>query len=145
MPEPPRLLDQVRNLIRLKHMSNKTERAYVGYIREFILFHGKRHPREMGVDEIREYLSYLAVEKNVAASTQNVALNAILFLYKKVLEIELAIIDRDTWEREGVSTKQLKDYIGMRLLSSFFGSGKGVAVQPTNCLCRWSTTLQCST
>ena len=91
--ESPKLLDQVRNLIRLKHMSYKTERAYVAYIREYILFHRKTHPRELGVEQIREYLTYLAVQKRVAASTQNVAFNAILFLYKQVLGIELPLID----------------------------------------------------
>jgi integron integrase len=93
-PQQPRLLDQVRQCIRLKHMSMKTEKSYVYYIREFILYHNKRHPKEMGVEEIRAYLSYLAVEKNVAASTQNVARNALLFLYKKVLEIDLPFIDK---------------------------------------------------
>ncbi|MFX5065054.1 site-specific integrase, partial [Acinetobacter baumannii] len=73
-------------------MSHKTERAYVGYIREYILFHNKKHPKEMGVAEVRDYLTHLAVDRNVAASTQNVAFNAILFLYKQVLEIELPII-----------------------------------------------------
>ncbi len=76
----------------MRHLSQKTERAYVGYIREFILFHHKRHPAEMGVEEIRDYLTYLAVEKNVAASTQNVAFNALIFLYKQVLEIDLPLI-----------------------------------------------------
>ncbi len=85
----PKLLDQVRNLMRMRHMSHKTERAYVGYARDYILFHKKRHPREMGSEEIRDYLTYLAVEKNVAASTQNVAFNALIFLYRQVLEIEL--------------------------------------------------------
>jgi len=92
-PEPPKLLDQVRNLIRLRHMSRKTERAYVGYIRDFILFHKKRHPREMSVAEMRDYLSHLAVDKKVAASTQNVAFNALLFLYKHVLGMELPPIE----------------------------------------------------
>lgn len=82
--EKPKLLDQVRNLMRLRHLSHKTERAYISYIKEFILFHNKRHPKEMGVDEIRQFLTYLAVKKNVAASTQNVNFNAILFLYKQV-------------------------------------------------------------
>ncbi len=91
--QKPKLLDQVRNLMRIKHMSYKTERAYVSYIREYILFHNKTHPAEMGVDEIRDYLTHLAVEKNVAASTQNVAFNAILFLYKWVLEIKLPLIE----------------------------------------------------
>ena len=75
--------------MRLRHLSYKTERAYIGYIRDYILFHSKRHPVEMGVSEIRDYLTYLVVEKNVVASTQNVAFNALLFLYKQVLGIEL--------------------------------------------------------
>ncbi|AFY79212.1 integron integrase [Pleurocapsa sp. PCC 7327] len=92
-PQPPRLLDRVRDTLRLKHMSLKTEKSYVYYIKEFILFHNKRHPREMGVEEIRAYLSHLAINKNVAASTQNVARNALLFLYKEVLQIALPFID----------------------------------------------------
>ncbi|MCA1602019.1 MAG: integron integrase [Acidobacteria bacterium] len=91
--QPPKLLDQVLNLIRLRHMSHKTERAYVSYVRDYVLFHNKRHPREMGGGEIREYLTHLALEKNVAASTQNVAFNALLFLYKQVLGIELPAIE----------------------------------------------------
>ncbi len=90
--DKPKLLDRVRNLMRMRHLSRKTERAYVGYIRKFILFHHKRHPAEMGVEEIRDYLTYLAVEKNVAASTQNVAFNALIFLYKQVLQIDLPLI-----------------------------------------------------
>ncbi|MDV2994931.1 MAG: Tyrosine recombinase XerC [Chroococcidiopsis sp. SAG 2025] len=92
-PQPPRLLDQVRQSIRLKHFSLKTEKSYVYYIRDFILFHNKRHPKEMGADEIRAYLSHLAVERQVAASTQTVALSALLFLYRQVLQIELPYID----------------------------------------------------
>ena len=90
--QPPKLLDQIRNLVRLRHMSHKTELAYVSYARDYILIHKKRHPREMGVDEIRDYLTHLAVERRVAASTQNVAFNALLFLYKQVLGIELPVI-----------------------------------------------------
>jgi hypothetical protein len=74
----PKLLDQVRNPMRLRHMSHKTERAYLGYIRDYILFHNKRHPRDMDVDEIRDYLTHLAIDKSVAASTQIVAFNALL-------------------------------------------------------------------
>jgi integron integrase len=92
-PQPPRLLDQVRQTLRLKHFSLKTEKSYVHYIKEFILFHNKQHPKEMGVAEIRAYLSHLAIEKNVAASTQTVALSALLFLYRNVLQIELPYID----------------------------------------------------
>jgi integron integrase len=92
-PQPPRLLDQVREAIRLKHFSLKTEKSYLYYIRDFILFHNKRHPREMGGDEIRAYLSHLAIQRHVAPSTQTVALSALLFLYRQVLQIELPYID----------------------------------------------------
>jgi integron integrase len=86
---PPKLLDQVRERIRVKHYSIRTEETYLGWIRRFIFFHGKRHPREMGTREIEAFLTYLATDRDVAASTQNQALSAILFLYKEVLEMEL--------------------------------------------------------
>ena len=88
-PPPPRLLDRVRAALRTRHCSPRTEKAYAGWIRRFILFHGKRHPAEMGAEEITRFLSALAIERNVAASTQNQALSALLFLYKEVLEQEL--------------------------------------------------------
>jgi integron integrase len=93
MTQPPRLFDQVKTIARLKHFSLKTEKSYLFYIRDFILFHKKRHPKDMGVEEIRAYLSHLAVERHVAASTQNVALSALLFLYAQVLSINLPYID----------------------------------------------------
>ncbi|MBE9101657.1 phage integrase N-terminal SAM-like domain-containing protein [filamentous cyanobacterium LEGE 07170] len=91
--KPPRLLDQVREVARLKHFSLATEKSYVYYIRDFILFHNKQHPKEMGAPEIRAYLSHLAIQRNVAASTQTVALSALLFLYRQVLDIELPYIE----------------------------------------------------
>jgi integron integrase len=93
MTQPPRLLDQVQSVARLKHFSIRTEKSYLFYIRDFILFHKKRHPKEMGIEDIRAYLSHLAVERRVAASTQNVALSALLFLYRQVLSIDLPYID----------------------------------------------------
>ena len=87
--QPVKLLDQVRQKIRLKHYSIRTEEAYVGWITRFILFHDKRHPRDMGQSEIEAFLSHLATEREVAASTQNQAFNAILFLYEKVLELDV--------------------------------------------------------
>jgi integron integrase len=90
---PPRLLDQVRELIRVRHYSIRTEEAYVQWIRRFILFHGKRHPREMGAPELTSFLSSLAVQHKVAASTQNQALHAILFLYRDVLKVDLPWLD----------------------------------------------------
>jgi integron integrase len=88
-----RLLDQVRDKIRLKHYSIRTEQAYLDWIRRFILFHNKRHPLEMGKVEIEDFLSHLAVVRNVSASTQNQAKSALLFLYREVLEIELPWLD----------------------------------------------------
>ena len=76
----PRLLDQVRQAIRTRHYSYMTEKAYVGWIKRFIFFHNKRHPAEMGEAEIAQFLSSLATDSHVSASTQNQALNAILFL-----------------------------------------------------------------
>ena len=87
--QPPKLLDQVAAKMRLLHYSKRTESAYVDWIKRYILFHNKRHPREMGAAEIEAFLTHLAVERNVAASTQNQAFSAILFLYQKILEIEL--------------------------------------------------------
>jgi site-specific recombinase XerD len=89
----PRLLDQVRAAIRARHYSRRTELAYVGWIRRYILFHGKRHPAEMGAAEVARFLSSLAVDGRVASSTQNQALNALLFLYRVVLEQELPWLD----------------------------------------------------
>jgi integron integrase len=89
----PKLLDEVRNVTRLRHLSLKTEKAYVHYIRQFILFHNKRHPLEMGSDEVRDYLTHLAVSQHVAASTQNTAFCAILFLYRQVLRREMPQLD----------------------------------------------------
>lgn len=91
--KPPKLLDQVRSRIRLKHYSIRTEKTYLAWIRRFILFNSKRHPKEMGKKEVEAFLTHLAVDRRVAASTQNQALNAVLFLYKEVLGIELPWMD----------------------------------------------------
>jgi integron integrase len=94
----PKLLDQVRNIIRLKHYSYRTEQTYIHWITRFIHFHRTkagafRHPRDMGAAEVEAYLTHLAIDEHVAASTQNVAMQAILFLYRQVLHIELTGID----------------------------------------------------
>lgn len=85
----PRLLERVRAAIRLRHYSLRTEQSYLDWIRRFIRFHEMRHPSEMGSEEVRAFLSHLAIEGKVAASTQNQALNAIAFLYRNVLEMDL--------------------------------------------------------
>ncbi len=90
---PVKLLDQLRNVVRTLHYSIRTENAYHDWARRFILFHHKRHPTDMGLHEVTTFLTYLAVERKVSASTQNQAKSAILFLYKQVLKVELAWLD----------------------------------------------------
>lgn len=89
MPEI-KLVDQIRNVIRMKHYSLSTEKTYIGWIKRYLVFHHMRHPREMGVPDIESFLSHLAVKEKVSASTQNQAFNALLFLYREVLHIELS-------------------------------------------------------
>ena len=93
VPPKPRLLDRVRAALRIRHYSRRTEKAYVAWIRRYILFHGKRHPAEMGAPELTRFLSSLAVDGKVAASTQNQAQSALLFLYRAVLEMDLPWLD----------------------------------------------------
>jgi len=92
--QAPRLLDEVRRKLRVKHYSLRTEQAYVGWIRRFILANGKRHPRELGADEVEAFLSGLATDGEVAAATQNQALSALLYLYREVLRLKLPWLDR---------------------------------------------------
>jgi len=89
----PRLLDRVREAIAARHYSHRTEKAYIHWIRRYIFFHGKRHPVEMGAPEVTAFLTSLAVHDKVAASTQNQALSALLFLYREVLGVELPWLD----------------------------------------------------
>jgi integron integrase len=89
----PRLLDQVRDAVRLRHYSIRTEQAYVQWTRRFVLFHGKRHPREMGSAEVTAFLTHLARDRDVAASTQNQALNALVFVYRHVLGRDDLVIE----------------------------------------------------
>jgi len=92
-PKPRRLLDAVRDAIRLKHYSPRTEETYVHWIKRFIYFHGKRHPREMGAAEVTAFLNHMVQTRDVAAATQNQALSALLFLYREVLDEPLAWLD----------------------------------------------------
>jgi integron integrase len=92
-PPPPRLLDRVRHACRVRHYSIRTEDAYHDGVKRFIPFHGKRHPQEMGAAEINQFLTHLAVEGQVSASTQNQAFSALVFLYRCVLEVDLGRIE----------------------------------------------------
>ncbi len=93
MSDPPRFLDQVRDAVRTRHYSRRTEDAYLGWTKRFILFHRKCHPAAMGADEVNAFLSHLAVDRNVSASTQAQALSALVFLYRNVLDDPLPWID----------------------------------------------------
>lgn len=99
-PPTPRLLDTAREALRVRHYSYRTEQTYLQWMRRYILFHGKRHPREMGAAEVMAFLTDLAVQRNVSPSTQNQAKAAILFLYKEVLQVELP------WMNEIVQAKR---------------------------------------
>lgn len=92
----PKLFPLIVERLRVKHYSKRTEEAYIQWIKRYILHHGKRHPRDMGVAEVEDFLTHLAVTRNVSASTQNQAKSALLFLYKEVLEMELPWLDNVT-------------------------------------------------
>jgi integron integrase len=118
-----RLLERVRAAARTRHMSIRTEQAYVAWIRRFVLFHGKRHPSLLGVAEIRSFLSELATRGRVAASTQNQALSALLFLYRHVLEIELPPIGEVVRARR---PRKLPVVLTVREVASVLAELKGV-------------------
>ena len=102
--DKPRLMVRVREAIRVRHYSLRTEEAYLQWVRRFILFHGKRHPENRGEPEVAAFLTHLAVERNVAAATQNQALSAIVFLYSHVLGHELDWLKNVTLWQEVPST-----------------------------------------
>ncbi len=135
MSRKPRLLDELREEIRKRHYSYRTEKQYVAWARQFILFHGKRHPAELGGAEVEAYLSFLATDRRVAAATQAQALAAILFLYKRVLNAPLPWLENVTrarrpkrlpvvLSRDEVRSwlKQLVDPYWL-IASLFYGSG----------------------
>jgi len=140
--QKPKLLDQVRHALRTKHYAMKTEEAYVHWIKRFILFHNKRHPKEMGEKEINQFITHLAVKEKVAASTQNQALCAIVFLYKHILKIELGDLGDVTWAKKPkrvpvVFTRKevqiiINQFTGMNWLMGMLLYGAGLRL--TECL-----------
>ena len=96
MSQPPKLLDQVREKLRVKHYAIRTEQSYVDWIKRYIYFHDKTHPKDLGAQDVEAFLTHLAVAGKVSASTQNQAKSAILFLYREVLEIQLPWLDNVT-------------------------------------------------
>ena len=98
-----KLLDQVRDKIRFKHYSIKTEQSYIGWMKRYIIFHNKRHPQEMGKDEIEQFLTWLAVKQKVSPTTQNQAFSALLFLYREIFKI-----DMKDWNIQALRAKERK-------------------------------------
>jgi len=90
-PQGRKLLEQVSDAIRIKHYSSRTEKTYMDWIKRYILFHNKRHPKDMGAEEIQTFIAHLATQKQLAASTQNQALSAVIFLYRYVLKIDITL------------------------------------------------------
>lgn len=106
--KPKKLLDHLRDKIRLKQYSLRTEKTYIQWVCEYILFHNKRHPNEMGALEINQFITHLVVERKASASTQNQALSAITFLYRHILHTELQF-PADTIRRRGLAVKSPLD------------------------------------
>ena len=132
---PKKLLDQLRDAIRLKHYSLRTEETYVKWARRYILFHDRRHPREMGVPEIEAFLTYLASDLQVSAATHNQALSAILFLYREVLGVDLPESVDKLWVRGNrpiptvLTREEVRQIIGLMsgtpqlVIKLIYGSG----------------------
>ena len=116
---PPKLLDQVRDRLRVKHYSIRTEQAYIGWIKRYIIFHNKRHPAEMGKPELESFLTSRAVQRNVSASTQTQALSALLFLYKEVLGLEFPGLDTVTRAKKSVRLPTVLTADEVRLLLKY--------------------------
>jgi len=140
--KPKKLLDQVRDALRLKHYSTRTKNSYVDWIRRYILFHHKRHPAEMGAAESEAFLTHLAVEEHVAASTQNQVLSVLLFLYHEVLRQELGPIDAlGAQKPERLPTVLTRDEV-QRLIVQMSGTHHliarllyGIGLRLMECLC----------
>jgi site-specific recombinase XerD len=98
--KPRMLLEVVRERIRLRHLSYATEKSYLGWVRRYVQFHQKLHPREVGKEGISRFLSYLAIQRNCSPNTQNQALNGLVFLYRDVLNIDLGQLSTVTWARK---------------------------------------------
>ena len=122
MPNSPKLLDQVRDKMRVKHYSIRTEQTYTDWIKRYIYFHDKRHPAEMGAEEVEAFLTHLAVAGKVAASTQNQAKSALLFLYREVLGSELPWLDNIT---QAKAPKRLPVVLTLGEVSALLGKLSG--------------------
>ncbi len=121
LAQPPKLLDQVRDRIRVKHYSIRTETQYVQWVKRFILFHDKKHPKDMSAPEVEAFLTHLAVEGHVAAATQNQALSALLFLYKEVLGLNLPVTRAKRPQRMPVVLTRLETHAVLDRMTGVYG------------------------
>ena len=121
-PPPRKLLDQMSDCLRTQHYSARTEQSYVEWVRRYILFHQKRHPKDMGAPEVKAFLTHLALERKVAASTQNQALSALLFLYREVLNQPLSGIDAVRARQPGRLPTVLTKSEATRVLNAMTGT-----------------------
>jgi site-specific recombinase XerD len=119
------LLDDLRDAIRVRHYSRRTEEAYIGWVRRFILFSGKRHPRDIGEPEVQAFLTYLAAQRQVSASTQNQALSAILFLYRDVLKVDDFSLDLAVRARKRERLPIAAIWRGITVVGMFDVAGEG--------------------
>lgn len=115
--KPIKFMDLVRERLRLRHLSYATEKSYLGWVHRFIIFHHKQHPKDMGELEISKFLSHLAIERNCSPATQNQALNALVFLYRHVVQRDLGQLTTVTWARrrqripEVMTREEVKDVL----------------------------------
>lgn len=124
VPKSVRLIDQVREVLRFHHYAYSTEKSYISWILEYIRFHNRKHPKDMGKHEIEQYLSHLALNRNVAASTQNLAFNAIMFLYKQVLGVDL---DADIRALRARKTRRLPVVLSRKEVLTIIQNLRGVS------------------
>jgi integron integrase len=139
MADAPKLLDRVRDEVRIRHYSRRTEEAYAHWIRRYIVFHGKRHPRDLGAVEVTAFLSWLAGEKHVSACTQNQAFSALLFLYQRVLRQDLGAVEHPVHAKRPVRVpvvlsveevrRVFKELSGVTWLVASFLYGAGLRLQ----------------
>lgn len=130
-----KLLDQLRDAIRARHYSYRTEESYVYWVRRFILFHGKKHPNDVGKRHVEAFLTHLAVDRNVADSTQNLALSAILFLYREVLKIELPWLDEVVRAKKPARMPVVLERDEVRMIMARLPAPQDLVISPAGSSC----------
>jgi hypothetical protein len=135
-PNKPKLLDQVRDVIRRKHYSIRTEQAYIDWIKRFIIYHDKRHPAEIAEGEVARFLTRLARDRDVAPSTQNQALSGLLFLYKEVLKHEIGWLEKVEQAKKPPKLPRLERKVRWRSLGLCLRQWQGSLAEDVAPSCR---------